>query len=136
MKNGTEILTEKGAKEINNSTNIPFAISAQEWFKVDSPIAPKEYNDMVRKEAAVTYEYGRVNPWRVLVSDTWNKEWPKVDQEFNTMRTKAITGAISIAEFADYQAKLRASPALLPAAKELAAARKEYFPDGNNKYGR
>ena len=52
------------------------------------------------------------------------------------MRTKAITGAVSIADFADYQAKLRANPALAPAFKEFAAARKEYFPDGNTKYGR
>ncbi len=136
IKDGAEILTEKGAKEINNSTNIPFAIAAREWFKVDSPIAPREYNEMVRKEAAVTYEYGRVNPWRVLISDTWVKEWPKFDQEFNTMRTKAISGAIPIQEFADYQAKLRANPALQPAFKEFAAARKEYFPNGNTKFGR
>lgn len=135
-ENGVKTLTEIGALQVNNSANIPFAIYCSEWFKVDSPVAPYEFNLETREMAAKIYPYGRVVPWSVLQSDTWSSEWPTYRLDFEAMRTKAITGAITIDEFRAYQAQLLREPAIQTSIDEFTASAQNFFPDGNAKLGR
>ena len=133
---GERVLTEKGALEVNNSANIPFAIYCSEWFKVDSPVAPKAFNDMMHERVQIMYEYGRANPWQILRSDTWSAEWPMYNEDFVAMRTKAISGLITMDEFRAYQQSLREMDFVKLAADEFTASRAEFYPDGNTKLGK
>lgn len=135
-ENGVKTLTETGALQVNNSANIPFAIYCSEWFKVDSPVAPHEFNVETREMASKIYDYGRVNPWNVLQSDTWSAEYPTYKLDFEAMRTKAITGAITMDEFRAYQQTLLADPLVQQAVEEFTASRNNFFPDGNTKLGK
>ncbi|HML46438.1 MAG TPA: hypothetical protein PKE04_06785 [Clostridia bacterium] len=134
--NGIKTLTELGALQVNNSANIPFAIYCSEWFKVDSPVAPYEFNLETRDMASKIYAYGRVNPWNVLKSDTWSAEYPTYRLDFEAMRTKAITGAATMDEFRAYQQTLLSDPLVQQAIEEFTASRNEFFPDGNTKLGK
>lgn len=132
---GKKVLTELGTTQIQNDTNVTFAIYCDEWFKVDSPTAPEEFNQMIRDRSQIMYEYGRVNPWQIIRSDTWSSEWPVYQQDFESTRVKAITGAITMDEFRAYQQQLLNEPFVSDAIEEFTASRNEFFPNGNVTYG-
>jgi putative aldouronate transport system substrate-binding protein len=129
-------LTPIGQEQINNSSNIPFAIYCPERFKVDSPVAPKAFNEEIQNRCQITYEYGRVNPWRIVSSKTWASEWPAYSQDYTAIRTKAVMGQISMDEYRNYVLSLRNDPIIRQAAEEFTASRNEFFPEGNLTLGR
>ena len=130
------VLTEIGQQQINNSSNIPFAIYCPEWFKVDSPVAPKAFNEEIRGRVQIMYEYGRVNPYQVIASETWSTEYGAIRNDFEAMRAKAISGAIPMDEYRAYVAQMRQDPIVIQAAEEFTASRNSFFPEGNLKLGR
>ena len=78
VANGQRVATELASKELNNAILQIFANKNQDWSKIDNINAPKEYNEARRKAAQKQLEIETVtDPFRVIDSDTWIKEWPE-----------------------------------------------------------
>lgn len=107
---GFPVLTEQGKKEVTNSFNAPFIFATAEFAKVDSPLAPMEYNLQTREEMKVLYNAhgtgGHINVFNVLQSPAWSSFWSKTNEEFAAMEASAIIGEITIEEFRAYQDSL------------------------------
>jgi len=127
FENGKYVMTEIGLKEIQSFTNDPFTIKRNEWDKVDSPLAPIEVDLANREKVKVLYDILSVDPFRIIRSDTWTAEWPKHADEFETKRTEAIMGKITMDQYREYIEGLRNDPMLKKAFLELAESYKEYF---------
>jgi len=125
---GFPSLTEQGKKEVNNSFNAPFIFATNEFAKVDSPLAPMDYNLQTREEMKELYKIdGKVDIFKVLQSDAWTKEWSKIKDEFESMEAKAISGAITMEEFRAYQQKLVEDPDIIASFPEFAKSYEEFF---------
>jgi putative aldouronate transport system substrate-binding protein len=127
VENGTITPTDQGKKEVNNSTIEPFATKFDPWLKTDSPIAPKEVNLQNREKVKPQLEVGKVDPYAVIKSVTWSDQWPKHEQEFISMRTKAISGKISMNKYKKYIEQLRDKKEFQPVYEELAENYKQLF---------
>lgn len=128
MKDGAPALTELGQKEVTNSFNAPFIFATAEFAKVDSPLADNAYNLQTREEMMVLYDVdAEIDKFKVLQSDTWSEVWSQYVDEFGAMETKAISGAISMEEFRDYQKTLREMPEFKQAFQEFTVSYGEYF---------
>lgn len=131
MKDGVPSLTEKGKQEVTNSFNAPFIFAANEFAKVDSPLADKAFNDANRENMKQLYTMGgtggKIDKFKVLQSDTWSQVWGEYSSEFASMETKAISGAISMDEFRAYQKKLRDDERFKTAFQEFSQSHKEFF---------
>ena len=121
---GQKVLTEQGVKEINTTAKGAGVLAYAKWGKVDSASGTKEYNEAKRKEVEHFDQVGKVDPMVGLLSDTWNNEWPKYQQEWQTMVTRAIVGQISVDEFRSYIDRLRNLPEMQKAFQELAESYK------------
>ncbi|MBW7454000.1 extracellular solute-binding protein [Paenibacillus sepulcri] len=131
MQDGFPSLTDLGKKEVNSSFNAPFIFSTAEFAKVDSPLAPMSYNLQTREEMKALYDIdAKVELFNVLQSDSWSSAWSRVQDEFESMEAKAITGAISMDEFRAYQEKLLQDPDVIKSATEFAASYDQFFPGG------
>ncbi len=125
--NGVPTKTDLGNKEINNSTMQPLVMPHLKWYKIDSPVAPMEYNLKVRKIMGVQLEIGKPGLFQyILTSDTWTKEWAKVEPEFIANQTKAVMGAITVEEFKAYLNGIEKRLEIQKAFKEFADSYKEY----------
>jgi putative aldouronate transport system substrate-binding protein len=128
LKDGFPSLTDIGKKEVNSSFNAPFIFSTAEFAKVDSPLAPMEYNLKVREEMKALYKIdAKIELFNVIQSDAWSVAWSKVKDEFASMEAKAISGAISMDEFKAYQKKLADNPDFIKAWPEFAKSYEEFF---------
>lgn len=127
VENGKYVMTDVGLKEIQSFTNDPFTIKRNEWDKVDSPLAPLEVDVANREKVKVLYDTLTVDPFRIIRSDTWTAEWPKYADEFETKRTEAIMGKMTMDQYRQYIERLRNDPTLKKAFLELAKSYKEYF---------
>lgn len=125
---GFPSLTDVGKQEVNNSFNAPFIFATNEFAKVDSPLAPMDYNLQTREEMKELYNIeGKVDIFRVLQSDVWTKEWSKIQDEFESMEARAISGAITMEEFRAYQQKLVENPDIIESFPEFAKSYEEFF---------
>lgn len=131
LENGKYVMTEVGKKEIQSFTNDPFSIKRNEWDKVDSPLAPVEVDLANREVAKIAYDELMVDPFRSILSPKWTTEWTKHVDEFESTRTKAIMGEISMDDYRAYIDNLRNLPALKEAFLELAESYEELFGDGS-----
>ncbi|NHN32887.1 extracellular solute-binding protein [Paenibacillus agricola] len=128
LKDGFPSLTDQGKKEVNASFNAPFIFSTAEFAKVDSPLAPMDYNLKVREEMKALYKIdAKIELFNVIQSDAWSTAWSKVKDEFVSMEAKAISGAISMDEFKAYQKKLADNPDFMKAWPEFTKSYEEFF---------
>ena len=131
MVDGVPTLTEQGEKEVTNSFNAPFIFAANEFAKVDSPLADKAFNEATRETMKQLYTMGgtggKIDKFNVLQSDTWTQVWGEYSAEFAAMETKAISGAISMEEFRDYQKSLRDNAEFKQAFQEFSQSYDEFF---------
>lgn len=131
MVDGEPSFTELGKSEVTNSFNAPFIFAANEFAKVDSPLADKAYNESTRETMKVLYTMGgtggKIDKFNVLQSDTWTQVWGEYSSEFASMETKAISGAISMDEFRAYQKQLRENEDFKKAFQEFTQSHKEFF---------
>jgi len=118
--NGERVPTELGKVQIQVTALSPLTPAFTKWGKVHASGAPKAWNEAKEKEAAPYEEYGKVNPFRYLISDTWVEVWPKYDAELKSMRTKAIVGQISMDEYRKYVESIKNDPQIKKAFKEFA----------------
>ncbi|WP_274649520.1 extracellular solute-binding protein [Paenibacillus humicola] len=132
MEDGFPKLTDLGKKEVNSSFNAPFIFSTAEFAKVDSPLAPMSYNLQTREEMKALYNIdAKVELFNVLQSDSWSNAWSRVQDEFDSMEAKAISGAISMDEFKAYQQKLLKDPDVIRSFAEFATSYNQFFPSQN-----
>lgn len=135
MVDGTPTFTEKGKKEVTNSFNAPFIFAANEFAKVDSPLADKAFNESTRETMKKLYTMGdsggKIDKFNVLQSKTWTNVWAQNMEKFASMETKAISGAISKQEFKEYQKKLREDEQFKKAFQEFSKSYDEFF--GNDQ---
>jgi len=128
LVDGFPSLTEEGKKEVNASFNAPFIFATNEFAKVDSPLAPMDYNLQTREEMKVLYDIeGKVDIFKVLQSDAWTLEWSKIEDEFESMEARAISGAISMDEFRAYQQQLIENPNVQKSFTEFAESYEQFF---------
>lgn len=131
MVDGTPNLTERGEKEVTNSFNAPFIYAANEFAKVDSPIADKAFNESTRETMKKLYTMGgtggKIDTFNVLQSNKWTNIWSQYKDEFASMETRAITGAITMQEFMDYQRNLRENEDFKKAFQEFSQSYEEFF---------
>jgi putative aldouronate transport system substrate-binding protein len=122
MDNGERKLTDVGKKEINVDVNQFMVLAEDRWLKVVHPQATKEWNDakIAQMEKMKAEEVSKIELQLLLQSDTWLKLWPKYSDEWTTMRTKAIIGEVSVADFRAYNEKLVNMPDFKKAFKEFA----------------
>ncbi|MDO5424908.1 MAG: extracellular solute-binding protein [Eubacteriales bacterium] len=120
---GNVVSTDAGNDEVTNSCMQAFICATNEWAKVDSKAASKEYNDETREIMSVLYDFGAdelMDWWKVLQSPTWSAAWTEYQDDFDAMETKAVSGQITIEEFKEYQASLREMPEFQEAFQEFA----------------
>ncbi|MFH5182489.1 hypothetical protein ACHHV8_07525 [Paenibacillus sp. TAB 01] len=128
MVNGERVPTELARKEISNAVMQVFPNALDPWQKVTHTAAPKEWNERMKGIARTLYQAKHaVDPFRVIRSEAWLKEWPKLQDEYIAMRTGAIMGVVTMEEYRSYVAKLREKPELQQAFREFAESYKSLF---------
>ncbi|TVY08379.1 extracellular solute-binding protein [Paenibacillus cremeus] len=122
---GVKKLTDVGKKEIDTDLYQFVPIADDRWLKVRDPQASKEWNEAKIKEMEPVENIAQVPLSTVLFSDSWLKVWSKYSDEWTAMRTKAITGAISMQDYQAYVDKLNNMPDFKKAYKEFAESYKQ-----------
>jgi putative aldouronate transport system substrate-binding protein len=123
---GQPVLTDLGLAEVTASCQQPAALFYDPWIKVVTATAPKAYNDAKKEFAAIYGELGMQDPFTGIVSSAWLDAWPRHENEWKEMATKAVNGAITLDEFHAYLEGLRNDPNLREAFKEFADAWAEF----------
>ncbi len=109
---GFPSLTEEGKKVVNNSFYIPFTLASATYTKVNSPLAPAEYNLEMQKKVGKVDELAKeINGapfliFNIINSQTWADFWAVNQVEFESFRADVITGAKTIEDFRAYQQQL------------------------------
>lgn len=123
---GQKVLTEQGVKEVNTTSKGAGVLAYAKWGKVISASGNKAYNDAKIKEVENFDELGKIDPYRIISSDSWISTWPKHEPEFKSMVTKAIVGQIAMEELEAYVDKLNQLPEMRKAYLDMAAAYKQF----------
>ena len=125
---GTPVLNKLGIAQINTSSKCVGPLAYAKYGKVDSAAGSKEYNEARRKSVEGYEDVGKIDLWGngTLVSETWQKVWPKYENTFKANEAKTVAGQMSMDEFKAYVMSLRNDPALKPAFKEFAAAYEDF----------
>ncbi|GHV63773.1 hypothetical protein AGMMS49587_14760 [Spirochaetia bacterium] len=116
--------TDQGAREINNSTYIPFILATTTYIKIDSPLAPPAYNletrEMVKVIDAEAAKLGVApfNIFEIIGSKSFSAFWALNQDEFQSNVVDVITGKKTVAQFRTYQQQLLARPEVQAAARE------------------
>ncbi|TBL79521.1 extracellular solute-binding protein [Paenibacillus thalictri] len=124
---GSPQLTDLGKKQITANVQQPLPLLFNDWAKVVNPAASKAYNDAKLKEVQVYAEKGKFDPFAVIFSDSWTAVWPKYENEWKSMVSKAAMGEISMDEYKAYVDKLNNMPDFKKAYQEFAKKYKEYY---------
>lgn len=124
---GQMVLTEQGVKEVNTTSKSAGVLAYAKWGKVISAAGDKAYNDAKIKEVENYDEIGMINIYRVITSDAWRNTWPKYENDYQAMVTKAIVGQISMEEYKAYIEKLTNQPDIKQSFKEMAEAYKQFM---------
>ncbi|TVY11297.1 extracellular solute-binding protein [Paenibacillus cremeus] len=126
LVDGQKVLTDQGVKEVNTTSKGAGVLAYAKWGKVESAGGTKAFNDAKKKEVEKFDEIGKVNPFAYTTSDTWNSTWPKYENEWKSMVTKAIVGQVSMDEYKAYVDKIVNLPEMKTAFKEFATAYKGF----------
>ena len=133
LVDGFPALTEQGKLEVTNSFNAPFIFSTAEFAKVDSPLAPMDYNLQTREEMKELYTHGgtggKVEKFNIMQSPSWSSFWSKTQAEFEAMEAATITGEMSIEDFIAYQQTLLEDPEVIASFAEFKESLGNYFPE-------
>ncbi|MDF2959639.1 MAG: extracellular solute-binding protein family 1 [Paenibacillus sp.] len=128
LVDGKRVPTELAKKEINNAVMQIFPNADDEWQKVINHSAPKEWNDKMKSVARTLYEAEyKIDPFRIIRSETWLKQWPKLQDDYISIRTEAVMGLIPMSEYEDFVKKYREKPEFKKAFKEFADSYKLMF---------
>ena len=123
---GQKVLTDLGVKEVNTTSKGAGVLAYAKWGKVESASGDKAYNDAKKKEVEAYDTIGKVDPFRYVYSPTFNSTWPKYENEWKSMVTKAIVGQITLDEYKAYIEKLNSLPEMKKAYMENTEAYKEF----------
>ncbi|MBW7459236.1 ABC transporter substrate-binding protein, partial [Paenibacillus sepulcri] len=123
---GQKVLTEQGVKEVNTTSKGAGVLAYSMWGKVESASGSKEYNDAKKKAVEIFDQVGKVSPFKYSFSNTWNDTWPKYENEWKTMVTKAIVGQITMDDYRAYVDKLNNLPEIKQAYQEFAESYKAF----------
>ncbi|WP_246079252.1 extracellular solute-binding protein [Paenibacillus piri] len=121
---GQKVLTDQGVKEVNTTSKGAGVLAYAKWGKVESASGDKAYNDAKKKEVEAYDTIGKVDPYRY--SATFNNTWPKYENEWKSMVTKAIVGQISMDEYKAYVDKINNLPDMKKAYQENKASNDEF----------
>ncbi len=124
---GQPQLTDLGVKQVTTNAQQVFSLAFNNEMKVVNPAAPKAYNDAKLKDVAVYGKVGTLNPFAIISSNTWSTTWPKYENDWEAMVTKAIVGQISMDDYKSYVDKLNNNPDFKKAYQEFAQSYKVYF---------
>ncbi|WP_165972351.1 extracellular solute-binding protein [Paenibacillus piri] len=128
MVNGKRVPTQLAGKEISNAVMQIFPNADDEWQKVVNFAAPAAWNEKMKATASTLYEAERaVDPFRVIRSAAWLKEWPKVEDDYIAIRTQAVMGLIPMSEYEEFVRKYREKPEFKLAFKQFADSYKLMF---------
>jgi putative aldouronate transport system substrate-binding protein len=117
--------TEQGRREINNTTYIPFMLATTTWIKVDSPLAPPEYNlesrEMISVIDDVAEKIGKApfQTFSIISSRSYARFWAQYQNDFYAAVVDTITGVKTPAQFRAYQQQLLRLPDVQAAEREL-----------------
>ena len=132
LVDGFPQLTEEGKKDVNNSFYCPYVLATDTYNKVDSPLAPPEYNketrEMVKVVDKMANEMGH-SPFMffdIISSKAYSDFWALRQDEFNSHVVAAITGAESMEDFRAYQQQLLGLPEVQQAMKEFKTSWDEF----------
>jgi putative aldouronate transport system substrate-binding protein len=126
--NGKRVPTELARKEMSNAVMQVFPNADDEWQKVINSAAPDEWNELMKQSAMTLYEAKEaINPFLVIRSDTWLREWQKVQDDYISVRTQAIMGLIGMDEYEQFIRKLRDMPEFKQAFQEFAESYRLMF---------
>ncbi|WP_207953174.1 extracellular solute-binding protein [Paenibacillus agricola] len=126
--NGERIPLELAKKEMSNAVMQIFPNSEDEWQKVINNAAPQEWNEQMKKNAETLYDaHYAIDPFRVIRSETWLREWPKAQDDYISIRTQAIMGIISMNDYESYVQRLREQPVYKQAFQEFAESYRLMF---------
>ena len=120
-------MTELGQKVVNSSNYSPFIQATDTYQKVNSPYASPEENAHNREyvkvidEVAKKYQNSPLNIFKVIISDKWAKQWARIQDEYKEMEVDVVTGKRSLEEFQAYIEKVRETPEMKEAFKDLKA---------------
>ena len=129
---GFPSLTEEGKKVVNNSFYIPFTLASATYTKVNSPLAPAEYNlEMQNKvgrvdELAQEIDGAPFLIFNIINSQTWADFWAVNQVEFESFRADVITGSKTIDDFRAYQRQLMETEEIKTAMAEYKASYDEF----------
>jgi putative aldouronate transport system substrate-binding protein len=127
LVDGSKQLTDLGKKQITANVQQPLPLLFNDWAKVTNPAAPKAYNDAKLKEVQVYAEKGKFDPFAVIFSDAWTATWPKYENEWKSMVSKAVMGEITMDAYKAYVEKLNNMPEFKKAYQEFTVKYKEYY---------
>ena len=119
------VLTDEGKKVVNNSFYIPFTLATATYTKVNSPLAPAEYNLAMQEtvkevdELAAKIDGAPFLIFNIIASQAYADHWAITQEEFNAFRADVITGNKTVDDFRAYQKSLLELP-------EMATAMVEY----------
>ena len=125
-------LTEEGTKEVNNSFYCPYVLATDTYNKVDSPLAPPEYNNETRElvkvvdDVAADMGYAPFMFFDIISSKSYSDFWALTQDEFNSNVVNAITGVMSMEEFIAYQESLLELPEVQAAMEEFKVSWDEF----------
>ena len=91
------------------------------------PGSPPEYNERKQQEVKDYEQYGYVNPFYGIISDTWLDIWPNHQSDWETQVIQAIVGDISMEQYEAYVADLNNRPEFRQAYQEFAADYEQFW---------
>lgn len=122
LEDGTRKLNELGAAQVTTTEKGVGCLTYGQWVKVDSSNAPLAYNLARREEVASFEDVGTVQYFGSMISETYSEYWSEYESEVDSMITQAICGEISMEEYREYMAGLRADPLFKQMFQEFAAS--------------
>ena len=128
IENGEPLLTPLGQQQLSVNALQPLVTAFKPWVKVQNWAAPKAYNDAKVREVATYEKQGKQNPFDWLVSEAWSEVWPRYKDEFDRKVRDAVTGTITMQEFAAYVEQLRNDPEFKRAFLEFSRALESAHP--------
>lgn len=126
------VLTDEGKKVVNNSFYIPFTLATATYTKVNSPLAPAEYNLAMQETVkevdtlATKIDGAPFLIFNIIASKAYADHWAIAKEEFEAFRADVITGNKTVDEFRAYQKSLLELPEIVTAMEEYKTSYDEF----------
>jgi hypothetical protein len=125
MVDGFPQLTEEGKKDVTGSFYSPYVLATDLYNKVDSPLAPPEYNRESREmcnlidEAVDKFGKAPFQFFEIIESRSWSQVWAMEQNDFNSLVVEVISGKKTVDELRAYQQQLLKRSEVQTAMKEF-----------------